>query len=83
MVNAAMAQQQMAGPVVLAERSKSRHRSRSRHHGDLVRAERMPNGELVLFEETVEHVDEGRRGVRLQKDKQGRMSISIPKYPRV
>jgi hypothetical protein len=49
----------------------------------MVKAERMPNGELVVFEETVEHVDEGRRGVRLQKDKQGRMSISIPKYPRV
>ncbi|RKU43058.1 hypothetical protein DL546_006531 [Coniochaeta pulveracea] len=70
-----------AGQMVLAERP--RHRSRSRHHGELVKAERMPNGELVVFEETVEHVDEGRRGVRLQKDKQGRMSISIPKYPRV
>ncbi|OIW24614.1 hypothetical protein CONLIGDRAFT_100929 [Coniochaeta ligniaria NRRL 30616] len=54
-----------------------RHRSRSRHHGgrhssrDLVSAERLPTGELVLFEETVERVEEPNRGVRVEKDKRG------------
>ncbi len=57
---------------------------RERHHGDreLVRAERLSTGELVLFEESVEEVVEPRRGVRIEKDKKGRMSISVPKYPR-
>ena len=57
---------------------------RERHHGDreLVRAERLSSGELVLFEERVEEVVEPRRGVRIEKDRKGRMSISVPKYPR-
>ncbi|KAH9993014.1 hypothetical protein F4779DRAFT_623559 [Xylariaceae sp. FL0662B] len=60
--------------------SHSRHRSHS-HSTDreLVRAERLPTGELVLYEEEVK-VEEPRRGVRIEKDKKGRMSISVPKY---
>lgn len=72
-------------PVTTAV-DKARHRSRSRHHRhssrDVAKAERLPNGELVLFEETVERVEEPNRGVRLEKDKRGRMSISVPRYPR-
>ncbi|RYP45970.1 hypothetical protein DL768_007752 [Monosporascus sp. mg162] len=62
-------------------RHRSRHhRSRSRHHrsrsrstarGELVRAERLPTGELVLYEEEVERIEEPRRGVRIEKDKKG------------
>ena len=55
-----------------------RHRSRS-HGRELVAAERLSNGELVLFEETVERIEAPRRGVRIEKDKKGRMSISVPK----
>lgn len=61
----------------LARRERSRHsRSRSRHHhhhgsGELVKAERLSTGELVLLEETVEHVEEPHRGVRIEKDKRG------------
>ncbi|EAA31253.2 hypothetical protein NCU05527 [Neurospora crassa OR74A] len=61
-------------------RSQSR-RSRSRHHsyekerhgsrGNLVLAERLATGELVLREEEVERIEEPRRGVRLEKDKRG------------
>ena len=40
----------------------------------------MPDGAVVLFEEKVEKVEEPRRGVRIEKDKKGRMSISVPKY---
>ncbi|KAB5566296.1 hypothetical protein GE09DRAFT_1106235 [Coniochaeta sp. 2T2.1] len=78
--------QQMAMVPVTTTVDKVRHRSRSRHHRhssrDIVNAERLPTGELVLFEETVERIEEPNRGVRLEKDKRGRMSISVPKYPR-
>ncbi|RYP58595.1 hypothetical protein DL769_008882 [Monosporascus sp. CRB-8-3] len=52
-------------------RSRSRSRSRSRAGGELVRAERLPTGELVLYEEQVERIEEPRRGVRIEKDKKG------------
>ncbi|KAI0164075.1 hypothetical protein GGR57DRAFT_274132 [Xylariaceae sp. FL1272] len=55
------------------------HHSHSRER-DMVRAERLPTGELVLYEESIEKVEEPRRGVRIEKDKKGRMSISVPKY---
>lgn len=77
---------QMAMVPVTTTVDKVRHRSRSRHHRhssrDIARAERLPNGELVLFEETVERIEEPNRGVRLEKDKRGRMSISVPRHPR-
>lgn len=61
----------------------SRHRSHSQSYGrDMVRAERLPTGELVLYEEEVVKVEEPRRGVRLEKDKKGRMAISVPKNRR-
>lgn len=61
--------------------SHSRHRSHSRSTDrELVSAERLPTGELVLYEEQVEKIEEPRRGVRIEKDKKGRMSISVPKY---
>jgi len=75
------------GEIVLAERPHHHHshsRSRSRHarHGsrDIVRAERLSTGELVLYEEQIERVEEPSRGVRIEKDRKGRMSISVPKY---
>jgi len=72
------------GEIVLA--SHPSHRSRSRHshqrHGsrDVVRAERLSTGELVLYEEQVERVEEPTRGLRIEKDRKGRMSISVPKH---
>jgi len=36
-----------------------------------VRAERLSTGELVLYEEEVEHVEPTRNGVRIEKDKRG------------
>jgi hypothetical protein len=80
------AQNQQMAMVPVTTAVEKRHRSRSRHHRhssrDLVNAERLPTGELVLFEETVERIEEPNRGVRVEKDKRGRMSISVPKYPR-
>ncbi|KAK3316497.1 hypothetical protein B0H66DRAFT_534747 [Apodospora peruviana] len=46
-------------------------RDHSRHRGELVKAERLSTGELVLFEESVERVEEPSRGVRIEKDKKG------------
>ncbi|KAK3332206.1 hypothetical protein B0T19DRAFT_98128 [Cercophora scortea] len=57
-----------------------RHEHRSSSSRDVVRAERLSTGELVLYEEEVERVVEPSRGVRIEKDKKGRMSISVPKY---
>jgi hypothetical protein len=60
--------------------SHSRHRSMSRG-GELVRAERLSTGELVLYEEEIEQIQEPTRaGPRIEKDKRGRLSISMPRY---
>lgn len=61
----------------ISKRHGSRHRG---HERDVVHAERMSDGALVLFEERVEKVEEGHRGLRIEKDKKGRMAISVPKY---
>lgn len=68
------------------ERDRKRHsdrdllRAERQSDRELVKAERLSTGELVLFEEQVEKIEEPRRGVRIEKDKKGRMSISVPKY---
>lgn len=72
----------------LARRERSRHsrHSHSRHRslsrgGEMVRAERLSTGELVLYEEEVEQIQEPTRaGTRIEKDKRGRLSISVPRY---
>ncbi|RFU78533.1 hypothetical protein TARUN_3684 [Trichoderma arundinaceum] len=46
---------------------------------ELIRTERLPNGELVVFEEQVERIA-SHKPARIEKDKKGRMSISVPKY---
>lgn len=62
-------------------RDLERQLDRKRHsERELVKAERLSSGELVLYEEQVERIEEPRRGVRIEKDKKGRMSISVPKY---
>lgn len=63
-------------------RSEIRDLQRRHHEGsrEVVKAERLSSGELVLWEEQVERIEEPRRGVRIEKDKKGRMSISVPKY---
>lgn len=46
-----------------------------------MRAERLSTGELVLYEEEVEQIQEpARGGVRIERDKRGRLSISVPRY---
>lgn len=70
--------------LIRRERHHSHHRHHSHSHShsphrELVRAERLGTGELVLYEEKVEKIEEPRRGVRIEKDKKGRMSISVPK----
>ncbi|KAI1419117.1 hypothetical protein F5Y12DRAFT_303371 [Xylaria sp. FL1777] len=77
----------LVGPLALVGDRRSDHHHHHGHYShshsrdrDLVRAERLPTGELVLYEEEVERIEEPRRGVRIEKDKKGRMSISVPKY---
>ncbi|EON99793.1 hypothetical protein UCRPA7_4601 [Phaeoacremonium minimum UCRPA7] len=58
-----------------------RQLARSKMSGrDVVRAERLSDGQLVLYEERIEKIEEPHRGVRIEKDKKGRMAISVPKY---
>ncbi len=47
---------------------------------EVVRAERLGTGEIVVYEEQIERIEEPRHGVRIEKDKKGRMAISVPKY---
>lgn len=47
---------------------------------EIVRAERLPDGQLVVYEEEVEDVVLHHKPPRIEKDKKGRMSISVPKY---
>ncbi|KAJ2976196.1 hypothetical protein NUW58_g8147 [Xylaria curta] len=65
------------GPLAIVGDRRSEHHHH--HHNlhshsrdrDLVRAERLPTGELVLYEEEIERIEEPRRGVRIEKDKKG------------
>jgi hypothetical protein len=55
------------------------HRPKHDGRGELVRAERLPDGQVVLYEESVERVVGHPKPARIEKDKKGRMSISVPK----
>ncbi|KAK5633368.1 hypothetical protein RRF57_009083 [Xylaria bambusicola] len=75
----------LVGPLALVGDRRVDHHHHSHSHSrdrELVRAERLPTGELVLYEEEIERIEEPRRGVRIEKDKKGRMSISVPKNRR-
>lgn len=56
------------------------HRPRGEVEREVVRTERLPNGELVIYEEEVERTVARPKPPRIEKDKKGRMSISVPKY---
>lgn len=62
------------------ERQLARRGDGRRSDRELLQAERLPTGELVLYEERVERIEEPSRGVRIEKDKKGRLSISVPKH---
>ncbi|KEZ42205.1 hypothetical protein SAPIO_CDS6280 [Scedosporium apiospermum] len=60
----------------LYARDHHHHRRHHRHRsssigGELVRVDRLGDGQVVMFEEKVERVDEGYRGPRIEKDKKG------------
>lgn len=56
----------------LARREHRHHHHYSHSHGrEIIKAERLSNGELVLYEETVDKIEEPSRGVRIEKDKKG------------
>lgn len=83
------------GPLALAERRRSRsdreireeiralEAELARHPGsgttEIVRAERLPDGHLVVYDEHIERVETPPRGVRIERDRKGRMSISVPR----
>ncbi|KAG6026816.1 hypothetical protein E4U41_001166 [Claviceps citrina] len=56
------------------------HRPKGEIEREVVRTERLPNGELIIYEEEVERTVARPKPPRIEKDKKGRMSISIPKY---
>jgi hypothetical protein len=84
-IRAEIARLEAERELIRRERHHHHHHSHSHSHShsphrELVRAERLSSGELVLYEEKIEKIEEPRRGVRIEKDKKGRMSISVPKY---
>lgn len=56
------------------------HRPRGEIEREVVRTERLPDGQLVVYEEEVERTVAHPKPPRIEKDKKGRMSISVPKY---
>ena len=79
----------LVGPLALVGDRRVDHHHHHGHYShshsrdrELVRAERLPTGELVLYEEEIERIEEPQRGVRVEKDTKGRMSISVPKNRR-
>lgn len=58
------------------------HRPRDRDvsEREVVKAERLPDGQLVVYEEEVDNFVSHPKPPRIEKDKKGRMSISVPKY---
>ncbi|KAL7962208.1 hypothetical protein V8C34DRAFT_271097 [Trichoderma compactum] len=61
------------------EKELSHGRRREVGEKEIVRTERLPNGELIVYEEQVERFA-SHKPARIEKDKKGRMSISVPKY---
>ncbi|KAL1878035.1 hypothetical protein VTK73DRAFT_8259 [Phialemonium thermophilum] len=63
------------GPLAIVESGRHRHHHHHHHRRDgsrdIIKAERLPGGEIVLYEEEVERVEEPNRGVRIEKDKKG------------
>lgn len=47
---------------------------------DIVRTERMEDGQLVVYEERIERTEPAHKPPRIEKDKKGRISISLPAY---
>jgi hypothetical protein len=56
------------------------HRPRGDVEREVVRTERLPDGQLVVYEEEVERIVAHPKPARIEKDKRGRLSISVPKY---
>ncbi|TWU76070.1 hypothetical protein ED733_007497 [Metarhizium rileyi] len=56
------------------------HRPRTEIEREIVRTERLPDGQLIVYEEEVERTVARPKPPRIEKDKKGRMSISVPRY---
>lgn len=56
------------------------HRPKGEVEREVVRTERLPNGELIVYEEEVERTVSRHKPPRIEKDKKGRLSLSVPKY---
>lgn len=56
------------------------HRPHGEIEREIVRTERLPDGQLVVYEEETERTVAPHKPPRIEKDKKGRMSISVPKY---
>ncbi|KAJ6786086.1 hypothetical protein PWT90_05974 [Aphanocladium album] len=62
-----------------------RHHHHHHHHRDedeydIIRTERMEDGQLVVYEERVDRITTHPKPARLEKDKKGRITLSLPAY---
>ena len=46
---------------------------------EIVKAERLPDGQLVVYEQETEKVEHYHKPARIEKDKKGRLSLSLPR----
>ncbi len=56
------------------------HHHRDEEEYDIIRTERMEDGQLVVYEERVDRVTSHPKPARIEKDKKGRITLSLPAY---
>ncbi|KAJ3472578.1 hypothetical protein NLG97_g10875 [Lecanicillium saksenae] len=56
------------------------HHHRDEEEYDIIRTERMEDGQLVVYEERVDRITTHPKPARLEKDKKGRITLSLPAY---
>ena len=56
------------------------HRPKDKTDREIVHTERLPNGELVVYQEETEQVHVGPKPPRIEKNRKGQLSLSLPKF---
>ncbi|EGX93000.1 hypothetical protein CCM_04372 [Cordyceps militaris CM01] len=56
------------------------HHHRDEDEWDIIRTERVEDGQLVVYEERVDRISSHPKPARLEKDKKGRITLSLPAY---
>lgn len=63
-----------------SRRHRHHHHHRDEEEYDIIRTERSEDGQLVVYEERVDRITSHPKPARLEKDKKGRITLSLPAY---